>query len=188
MMRSMGEDVRYRFTEVSSRYGVIALAWAEGNGPPVKRVFLPSGEGETCAEAFPGVERGTNAVIDALRRDMERFLAGGPVTLDVGLCDLGACYPFQRRVLLAEHAIPRGWISTYGRIAVHIGAPRAARAVGTALARNPFPIVVPCHRAVRANGALGGFRGGLGMKRMLLEGEGIVFGKNGRVSMDRVHY
>jgi len=91
-------------------------------------------------------------------------------------------------VLLAEHAIPRGLVSTYGRIARHIGAPGAARAVGTALAQNPFPIIVPCHRAVRVNGALGGFRGGLDMKRKLLEGEGVLFGANGRVSMGHVHY
>ena len=184
----MEEGARYRFAEVSSRYGVMAIVWADGNAPPVKRIFLASGEEATRGEAFPRAERGTNAPIDALRRDMERFLAGEAVKLDVGLCDLDICYPFQGRVLLAEHAIPRGWVSTYGRIANHIGAPRAARAVGTALARNPFPIVVPCHRAVKSNGALGGFRGGLEMKRKLLEGEGVVFRPNGTVSMERVYY
>jgi methylated-DNA-[protein]-cysteine S-methyltransferase len=188
MIGSMVEEVRYRLTEVPSEYGLIVLVWREGNGAPVKRIFLASGEAESCVEAFPGAERGTSARIDALRRDMERFLAGEPVTLDVGLCDLEICYPFQRRVLLAEHAIPRGWVSTYGRIARQVGAPGAARAVGSALARNPFPLVVPCHRAVRANGALGGFRGGLDMKRRLLEGEGVLFRANGTVSMERVHY
>jgi methylated-DNA-[protein]-cysteine S-methyltransferase len=184
----MVNDDLYRFTEVSSGYGLIVLVWGEGGDGPVKRIFLPSGECETHAEAFPHAERGTNGVIDSLRFDMERFLSGEAVTLDVRLCDLGRCNPFQSRVLLAEHGIPRGWVSTYGRIADHISAPRAARAVGTALGRNPFPIVVPCHRAVRANGALGGFRGGLEMKRRLLEGEGVAFKVNGMVSMDRVHY
>lgn len=188
MMGCMARDDPYRFAEVPSDYGVIVLVWREQGGGLVKRIFLPSGEGEIHDEAFPGVKRGTNGAIDSLRRDMERFLSGRPVTLDVGLCDLDRCNPFQRRVLLAEHRIPRGWVSTYGRIADHIGAPRAARAVGTALARNPFPIVVPCHRAVRANGALGGFRGGLEMKRRLLEGEGVAFGDNGMVSMERVHF
>lgn len=188
MIGLMGDDDRYRFAEVQSQYGVIVLVWSDGGGAPVKRIFLSSGEAETCAEAFPDAIRGTNTVIDALRRDMEGFLEGEPVTLDVGLCDLERCNPFRRRVLLAEHGIPRGWVSTYGRIADHIGAPGAARAVGTALATNPFPIVVPCHRAVRANGALGGFRGGLEMKRRLLEGEGVAFEANGTVSMERVHY
>ncbi len=187
-MKHVRADDRYRFVKARSRYGDIVLVWGGGSGAPVKRIFLPSGEEETYREAFPGIERGTNGVIDSLRRDMERFLSGDPVTLDVRLCDLDRCYPFQRRVLVAEHGIPWGWVSTYGRIAVHIGAPRAARAVGTALARNPFPIVVPCHRAVRSNGALGGFRGGIGMKRLLLEGEGVVFEANGTVSMERIHY
>jgi methylated-DNA-[protein]-cysteine S-methyltransferase len=188
MMGWMTRDDLYRFTEVSSVYGLIVLVWEEGGDGLVKRIFLPSGEGETHAEAFPGVKRGTNGAIDSLRRDMERFLSGEQVTLDVRLCDMDRCNRFQRRVLLAEHGIPRGWVSTYGRIADHIGAPRAARAAGTALSRNPFPIVVPCHRAVRANGALGGFRGGLEMKRRLLEGEGVDFRANGMVSMERVHY
>ena len=188
MMGCMVDEDRYRFTDVPSKYGEIVIVWRDGGSAPVKRIYLATGEEETCAEAFPGAERGTNALIDSLRRDMGLFLAGEPVTLDVGLCDLGRCYPFQRRVLLAEHGIPRGWVSTYGRVASHIGAHRAARAVGTALGRNPFPIVVPCHRAVRSTGALGGFRGGLEMKRRLLEGEGVVFRENGMVSMERVHY
>ena len=187
-MGAMRIDDLYRFAEVPSDYGLIALVWREGSGSPVQRIFLSSGESETRAGAFPRARPGSNGAIDSLRRDMQRFLAGEPVTLDVGLCDLGRCNPFQRRVLLAEHAIPRGRVSTYGRIARHIGAPGAARAVGTALARNPFPIVVPCHRAVRANGALGGFRGGLDMKRRLLEGEGVLFEANGKALMERVHY
>jgi methylated-DNA-[protein]-cysteine S-methyltransferase len=181
-------DDGYRFVEILSGYGTIILVWREGVERPVQRIFLSSGESETAAEAFPRARSGSNPAIDSLRSDMERFLAGEPVTLDAGLCDLEQCNPFQRRVLLAEHAIPRGWVSTYGKIARHIGAPGAARAVGTALGRNPFPIVVPCHRAVRANGALGGFRGGLGMKRRLLEGEGVRFDAKGRVYMERVHY
>ena len=188
MEMTAGGSGRHSLVEVPSRYGVVVLVWRERAERPVQRIFLPSGESETPAEAFPGAGHGSNRVIDAFARDMERFLAGMPIELDAGICDLEPCGPFQRRVLLAEHAIPRGWVSTYGRIARHIGAPGAARAVGTALGRNPFPIVIPCHRAVRASGALGGFRGGLGMKRRLLEGEGIVFDERGRVSLERVYY
>lgn len=100
---------------------------------------------------------------------------------------LELCGEFQRRVLLAEYGIPRGWVSTYGRIARHIGSPGAARAVGTALAENPFPIIIPCHRAVRADGTLGGYQGGKEMKRALLEMEGVEF-KGAGVSMERVYY
>ena len=101
---------------------------------------------------------------------------------------LERCPPFQRQVLLAESGIPRGWVSTYGRIANHIGVPKGARAVGNALARNPFPLIIPCHRAVRADGSLGGFQGGPEMKRALLEMEGVEFLPTGRVSPARIYY
>jgi methylated-DNA-[protein]-cysteine S-methyltransferase len=79
-------------------------------------------------------------------------------------------------------------VSTYGRIAKYLGAPRAARAVGNALAGNPFPILIPCHRAIRGNGELGGYQGGTQMKRALLEMEGIHVSPGGRVLTDRFYY
>jgi methylated-DNA-[protein]-cysteine S-methyltransferase len=84
-----------------------------------------------------------------------------------------------------EYSIPRGKISTYARIAAALGMPRGARAVGYSLANNPFPLVIPCHRAVRSDGTLGGFQGGLSMKRALLECEGIPFTVSGRVDWER---
>jgi methylated-DNA-[protein]-cysteine S-methyltransferase len=89
---------------------------------------------------------------------------------------------------MAEYAIPLGKISTYGRIAKHIGHPRAARAVGTALATNPFPLVIPCHRAVRTNGYIGFYQGGVNMKRTLLQREGVKFTSDTRVDMLDVFY
>ena len=65
--------------------------------------------------------------------------------------------------------IPYGSVSTYAEVARHIGAPRATRAVGNALAANPIPVIVPCHRVVRTGGALGGYGGGLDRKEWLLE-------------------
>jgi len=109
------------------------------------------------------------------------------VVFDLEAVALELCGEFQRRVLLAEHGIPRGWVSTYGRIANYIGSTGAGRAVGTAVAENPFPIIIPCHRAVRTDGTLGGYQGGKGMKRALLEMEGVEF-KGAGVSMERVYY
>ena len=91
-------------------------------------------------------------------------------------------------MLEAEHGIPRGRVSSYGLIAARIGSPGGARAVGRALATNPFPIVVPCHRAIRSDGRLGGFQGGAGMKRALLEQEGIAVSPEGRVVRPPWHY
>ncbi len=90
--------------------------------------------------------------------------------------------------MLAEHGIPRGWVSTYGRIAARLGVPGGARAVGNALAKNLFPIVIPCHRAVRSGGKLGGYQGGLEMKRALLKMEGVGFTPSGKVALEKVYY
>jgi methylated-DNA-[protein]-cysteine S-methyltransferase len=95
---------------------------------------------------------------------------------DLSGVDLSALSDFQRRVLEATAAIPLGELRTYGEVALSIGAAGAARAVGTALATNPVPIVVPCHRVVRANGDLGNYSGpgGPGSKKRLLEFEGAI--------------
>jgi methylated-DNA-[protein]-cysteine S-methyltransferase len=91
------------------------------------------------------------------------------------IIDLIICREFQRKVLSQAMRIPKGRVSTYGRLAKKIGIPKGARAVGRVLASNPYPIVVPCHRIVQADGSLCGFGGGLKMKRDLLNMEGVVF-------------
>ncbi len=107
--------------------------------------------------------------------------------LELGLLALDRCSAFQQRVLRTEYGIPRGRVRTYGRIARHIGVPNGARAVGNALAQNPFPLVIPCHRAVRSNGELGGFRGGLEMKAALLRLEGVEV-SSGEVVAEQFYY
>jgi len=84
--------------------------------------------------------------------------------------------PFQQRVWEELRSIPRGETLTYGELAARIGRPGAARAVGSAVARNPVAIVVPCHRVVGADGSLTGYAGGLERKRTLLAIEGAVAG------------
>jgi methylated-DNA-[protein]-cysteine S-methyltransferase len=108
--------------------------------------------------------------------------------LDMEPIALETCSEFQQSVLRAEHAIPRGWVSTYGKIAAHLGLSRGARAVGGALAHNPFPLVVPCHRAVRADGTLGGYQGGSAMKRALLEMEGVEVSATDSVHAAQIFY
>lgn len=90
--------------------------------------------------------------------------------------DLEAATPFQRSVLQAAQRIPAGTVQTYGQVARAIGKPRASRAVGQALGRNPVPIVIPCHRVVASDGGLGGYSGGGGLdsKRWLLQLEGAL--------------
>ena len=82
--------------------------------------------------------------------------------------------PFQRAVLLACSRIPKGQTRTYSQIARAIGKPKAARAVGNALAKNPFAPLIPCHRVVKSDGSPGGYsgKGGVKTKRRLLAAEG----------------
>lgn len=82
--------------------------------------------------------------------------------------------PFQRRVWRTLATIPAGETTSYIALAVRIGQPQAVRAVGTAVGRNPLAVLIPCHRVLRRDGGLGGFRWGLAMKRTLLAAEGIA--------------
>lgn len=93
--------------------------------------------------------------------------------------------PFQQAVYDVLTTIPAGSVLTYTQMAVAIGRPRASRAVGQALARNPHPVTVPCHRVVRSDGSLGGYSGvgGPSAKRALLEAEGVSFRADGRVAL-----
>ncbi len=83
--------------------------------------------------------------------------------------------PLQRLVWEKTTAVPFGQTVSYGRIAGDMGRPRSARFVGNALGKNPFPILIPCHRIVRSDGGPGGFGSGLNMKRRLLSFEGVKF-------------
>lgn len=106
-------------------------------------------------------------------RQVREYLAGRRERFDLPI-DLVALTPFQRAVLEETATVPRGAFSTYGDIARRVGRPRAYRAVGNALNINPVPLLVPCHRVLAAGGALGGYGGGLDIKRFLLELEGVL--------------
>jgi methylated-DNA-[protein]-cysteine S-methyltransferase len=157
----------------------------------VYRIFLPN-ERAPVRDAIRAASRDVSSsacpAIVVLGERMQRFLDGETVDFELDLVALEVCSEFQRGVLVAEHKIPRGWVSTYGRLARHLGTPGGARAVGNALARNPFPIIIPCHRAIRADGQLGGFRGGIRMKQALLELEGVAVSQAGRALTDRFYY
>jgi methylated-DNA-[protein]-cysteine S-methyltransferase len=137
---------------------------------------------------FPDSVPSSCGLIDDLAGRIAAFLDGADVRFSLEPVLLDLCPPFQKKALLAEYGIPRGSVSTYRRIAAHLGTPGGARAVGNALAANPFPIVIPCHRAIRSDGMLGGYQGGLAMKRALLRQEGVDVSENGRVGSPRLFY
>ena len=113
-----------------------------------------------------------SALLTRARRQLAEYFARTRTTFDVPLDPAGSA--FQRRVWDALRAIPYGTTLSYSELARRLGDPRATRAVGAANARNPIPIIVPCHRVVGASGELTGFGGGLDRKRWLLEHEGVL--------------
>lgn len=108
---------------------------------------------------------------DQVRRELDEYFDRRRDRFDLPL-DRRLIHGIARDVLAATARIPFGRTSTYGEIARRIGHPRAARAVGNALGSNPIPIVIPCHRVLRAGGQLGGYGGGIDRKELLLELEG----------------
>jgi len=180
------------YITLPSPFGPFGVVWREiENTPRVYRIFLSNARAsseDSIQATFPSVSRQSHPIIADLSKQIQGFLEGQAISFELDLMALETCSEFQRSVLLAEHAIPRGWVSTYGRIAKHLGVETGARAVGNALAKNPFPIIIPCHRAIRSNGELGGYQGGLAMKRALLAFESIEISKAGKVLTQSVYY
>jgi methylated-DNA-[protein]-cysteine S-methyltransferase len=108
--------------------------------------------------------------VDDLMFRLRRYFEGDPVLFEDPV-DPSLGTEFQRRVWDITRAIPPGGTRTYGEIAREAGSPGAARAVGQAMARNPCPVIIPCHRVVGHDGRLTGFGGGLDMKQSMLDME-----------------
>ncbi|MBC7330691.1 methylated-DNA--[protein]-cysteine S-methyltransferase [bacterium] len=107
-----------------------------------------------------------------LEEALERYFSGDEVDFSHFPVDLSTLSPFQKRVLEEVRGIRWGEVKSYEEIGERLGDRRKARAVGQALARNPIPIIIPCHRVIRKDGGLGGFSWGLEWKRLLLKLEG----------------
>ncbi len=165
------EPVKY--TVVPSTLGAVCVAYTSHG---VCSVDLAS-DGRRFRQAL-AQRTGREVVRDSrppqqLRRMLQDYLAS--MRRFTGPIDLSFVGPFERRVLEQLRQIPRGQVRTYRDIAVAIGYPEAVRAVGNACAKNPVPLLIPCHRVVRSDGTLGGYslRGGIALKRRLLEAEGV---------------
>lgn len=121
---------------------------------------------ELAAKVSPRILRAP-ARLDDVRRELDEYFQGSRTAFDLPL-DWALSTGFRRAVLHATQGIPYAATSTYGTVATAAGSPKAFRAAGTALATNPIPIVVPCHRVLPASGAVGQYRGGTTRKEMLL--------------------
>lgn len=119
----------------------------------------------------PGATRARRAA-NSVWRALDAYFAGDVAALDDLPVDLDGRTPFSVAVLGALRRVGAGSLTTYGALAAAVGRPSAARAVGRAVGANPVPVVVACHRVVAGDGSLGGYSGGLDVKRWLLAHEG----------------
>jgi O-6-methylguanine DNA methyltransferase len=155
--------------------GVVAAEWGVSDDAFRQRLAVRLGATLEASDA-------AQAVLDAAIASVERIIAGEPVGTSEVVLDLTDRPVFDRRVLLAVRDVPWGGTASYGEIARRVGAPRAARAVGGAVGRNPVALLVPCHRIIAADGTLGGYGGdgpadraeALDRKRALLRREGVT--------------
>ena len=159
-------DVRYDI--VDSPLGELGVAATEQG--LCRIAYVPDLLEDELARTFGA--RVLRLPLDEVKRELDEYFAGRRRAFDLPI-DLRVA-PFSADVLRELATVPYGRTTTYGALAAQSGHPRAARAVGTTMNRNPIPIVLPCHRVIGANGALVGYAGGLDVKRRLLELEGVL--------------
>jgi methylated-DNA-[protein]-cysteine S-methyltransferase len=188
-LRRASDDAAAGFVRRATREGLVDVAYAHVDSPlgPLLAAATERGlvrlsysefrdEDDVLASLAEKVSPRVleaPARLDRVRRELDEYFERRRTSfgLDVDWQLMG---DFQRRVLSATAAIPFGGHSSYGEVAESAGNPRAYRATGTALGRNPIPIVIPCHRVWAAGGKLGGYTGGIERKRALLELEGAL--------------
>lgn len=174
-----------RFARAASAADLVDVGWRSLDSPfgpllvaatargLVKVAFAQEGHDavlvDLAARVGPRVLQAP-ARLDAVARQLDEYFAGRRRTFDLPT-DLRLATGFRRDVVTYLPDISYGDTASYGEVARAVGRPRAARAVGTACARNPLPLVVPCHRVVRGDGSPGQYAGGAAVKRWLLAHE-----------------
>ena len=186
-MTGVPDELDRRFREAAASEGLLDVAYDVADSP-IGPLLVAASDRGLCRISFdPEPDRELEALargfgarvlrspgpLDAARRELDEYFEGRRHEFDLPV-DLERVPAFERTVLDELVRVPFGHLETYGGLAVRIGRPRAARAVGGALNRNPVPIVVPCHRVVGASGSLTGYGGGLERKRALLGLEGAT--------------
>ncbi len=167
-------------TEMMISTAILPVGAAAAAATPDGLVLLELGSNRRNAETRLtkriGTARLTACNMDNLWRQLAGYMKGRLRKFDLEL-DFSLASPFQRRVLFELRRVPYGETITYGDLAARIGRPKAARAIGRALHKNPLPVIVPCHRVVGADGTLTGYAGGLPRKKQLLNLETAAVGE-----------
>jgi methylated-DNA-[protein]-cysteine S-methyltransferase len=178
-------DLDRRFHEAAQREGLVDVAYDLADSPVGDLLVAVTDRGlcriayrpdaaldELTADFGARVLRIPKRV-DRVIRELDEYFAGTRREFDLET-DLSPVPAFQQQALRELARVPFGQVTTYGALAAKIGKPRAARAIGGAMNRNPIPIVLPCHRVVGSNGKLVGYAGGLDRKEQLLRLEGAL--------------
>ncbi len=180
-MTTVTSDLDARFRAAADAAGLVDVAYDLTESPIGELLVATTGRG-LCRISFRGEEEldsladsfGARVLrvrhrLDPVRRQLDEYFEGRRTEFELET-DLTPVPQFHRTVLTElARTVPFGKVTTYGKLAAGVGRPRAARAVGGAMNRNPIPIVLPCHRVVGSNGSLTGYAGGLHVKRALLE-------------------
>jgi methylated-DNA-[protein]-cysteine S-methyltransferase len=173
------------FQVLDTKKESIGIVWRfQESKPLIENIFLPCPRNQLISrikEKYSAVGITERSIPEGIAEQLLELYSGAKISFDYSLLNLVKLTKFSARVLKQTGKIRRGKVTTYSGLAAKIGSPGAARAVGTALANNPFPLVIPCHRVVRADGSLGGFGGGIRMKKELLDKEGVISDGKGRV-------
>lgn len=164
-----------KYTIFNTAWGYFGLV-ADKKG--LRRTILPCENRKTvekCLLAGLDNPQFDKNLLKPLQKQIIAYFKGQPVKFDTPLIITGLP-PFAQKVLNGCRKIPTGQTVSYSQLAGMIGKPRASRAVGSALARNPIPLIIPCHRVIHSDGSLGNFSspGGTALKKMLLELEKTI--------------
>lgn len=189
----------FLYTLFPSDLGIFGIIWQQPpSGVRIHRVLLPGDQLQIKTlihHLYPQSKPSMCSTIDILGKKIISSFKGVPCSFSLQSLAWDQCSPFQKKVLLAEYKVPRGWVTTYGRIAAYLKILGGARAVGGALAHNPFPIIIPCHRTIRSSGDLGGFGGEFSrssqkrhLKQILLTLEGVNVSSQGKVVNPTFYY
>jgi methylated-DNA-[protein]-cysteine S-methyltransferase len=186
-MTTISSELDHKFRAAAAEAGLLDVAY-DIVASPLGELFVGVSDRGLCAISYssepePVVEQlarnfGTRILrsprpVDRVARQLDEYFDGRRRSFELEL-DLRLARDFGRTVLRELARVPFGELTTYGTLAARSGKPKAARAVGTIMNRNPIPIVLPCHRVVGANGSLVGYAGGLERKQALLQLEGAL--------------
>lgn len=158
---------------VASSGGIARLAFEDEDRGEVIAAAERAAESSALLHVDPSRTHGIDDLLTSASEQLTEYFAGGRREFTVPV-DLWSVHGFTRRTLEYLETTDFGSVTSYGQVAVAIGSPRAARAVGSACATNPVPILVPCHRVLTAAGRVGGYLGGLERKTFLLDLESRV--------------